>query len=392
MMLLAVRIARNIMKQCKWCGIAVVIVLLITVWSMAPALAMETAAKQAFMVDVTTHTVLLDKNSTERMHPSSMSKMMTLYVLFQRLKEGRVKLTDAFTVSEKAWRTQGSKTFVHVGDKVAVEDLIHGIIIQSGNDACIVVAEGLSGSEEALAEEMNRVAKAIGMNDSHFVNATGWPDENHLVTARDLAILGEHLITDFPEYYHYFSIREYTYNNIKQQNRNRLLTGDIGVDGIKTGHTEQAGYGITLSAEKSGRRLMLVINGLTSEDERAKEGDALLRWGFREFENKKLLSAGQKLDDAPVWFGAAKTVPIVAEKDRVVTLPVSASKNMSFTLKYTSPFPAPVAKGTHIADLLIAVPGGEPQVIPLVAGEEVDKLSGFSYLFAKLKYLLTGQL
>jgi D-alanyl-D-alanine carboxypeptidase (penicillin-binding protein 5/6) len=357
----------------------------------ASALAVETPAKQAFMMDATTHTIMLNKDGDVEMHPSSMSKLMTLYVLFSRLKEGRVKLDDKFTISEKAWRTQGSKTFVHVGGEISVEDLIHGIIIQSGNDACIVVAEGISGTEDAFAEEMNRMAKEIGLTGSHFVNATGLPDDNHLMTAHDLAILANRLISDFPEYYHYFALREYTYNNIKQQNRNRLLNSNIGVDGLKTGHTDAAGYGITLSAKQGERRLILVINGLESDNQRVEEGDKLLRWGFREFENKKLLAKGQSVGEAEVFFGAKDTVKLVADSDMVLTLPISAQKDMHAKLRYMGPIPAPIEQGAHIADLVIAMPDGTEQTVPLSAGEAIDKMSGFKRMVAILKYTVLGR-
>lgn len=354
--------------------------------------AIETTAKQAFLIDMNTHSVLLDKEGDTRMHPSSMSKLMTVYILFSRMKEGRIKPTDKFTISEKAWRTQGSKTFVHVGDEIAVEDLIHGIIIQSGNDACIVVAEGISGSEDAFAGEMNRVAKEIGLTNSHFVNATGLPDENHLMSPRDLAMLAERMIVDFPEYYHYFSIREYTYNKIKQQNRNRLLGSNIGVDGLKTGHTDEAGYGITLSAKQGDRRLILVINGTENDNARVEEGDKLLRWGFREFENKTIARAGENISDADVWFGEKKTVPLMSDKDIAVTIPISAKENTSFKIRYTGPVPAPVAKGDHIADLIISSSGSTQQVVPLMAAEDIPALSRFGRALALLKYTVSGKL
>jgi serine-type D-Ala-D-Ala carboxypeptidase (penicillin-binding protein 5/6) len=349
--------------------------------------AIETTAKQAFMMDAATGSVLLDKNGSELMHPSSMSKLMTIYVLFQRLKEGRAKLTDKFSVSEKAWRTQGSKTFVHVGHEVAIEDLIHGIIIQSGNDACIVVAEGLSGSEEAFAEELNRVAKEIGLTQSHFTNATGLPDENHLMTSRDLAILSKRLIEDFPEYYHYFAQPEYTYNKIKQANRNRLL-GTLGIDGLKTGHTEQAGYGIALSAKQGERRLILVINGAGSEKGRVEEGDKLLRYGFREFENRTLLRQGQPVAEAAVWLGEQETVPLVAAEDAMLTLPIASRNDIGMTLKYVGPLAAPVNKNAHVADLVIRVPGSEPRSVKLLAAQDIDKLSGFGRIGAVLDHLI----
>lgn len=350
-----------------------------------PALAIETTAKQAFLIDMNTHSVLLNKEGDTLMHPSSMSKLMTLYVLFQRLKSGRTKLTDNFRVSEKAWRTQGSKTFVAIGSDISVEDLIHGITTQSGNDACIVVAEGLSGSEEAFVEEMNRVAKSIGLDHSHFDNATGLPDDKHMMTAHDLATLAERLIVDFPEYYHFFSTREYTFNNIKQQNRNRLL-GTLGIDGLKTGHTDDGGYGITLSAVQDGRRLILVINGLPSDNARVEEGDRLMRYGFREFEDKKLVKANQKIADADVWFGKQSQVSLVSANDEVITLPINSNDAIGFTLKYTGPVPAPITKGAHVADLVVSVHGAEAKTIPLVAGEDVAKRSGFGKFFALFDY------
>lgn len=359
-----------------------------------PARALETAAQYALLVDYDTGSVLFEKNAGESMHPSSMSKLMTAYVLFDRLKSGRVKLDDAFKVSEKAWRTQGSKMFVHVGDTVKVEDLIRGIVIQSGNDACVTVAEGISGSEEAFAGEMNRTAQKIGLTGSHFVNATGWPDEKHQMTPRDLATLASRIIADFPEYYHYYSETSFTYSNITQGNRNRLLGNDIGVDGLKTGHTDVAGYGITLSAKdpKSGRRQILVINGLPTEQARVDEGDRLLRYGFREFVNRTLARAGEKVEEAEVWFGREKTVPLVAEKDVMVTLPANAQSALRFTVRYNGPLTAPVEKGAHVADLVVVASEGTmpPMTIPLVAGEGVEKLSGIGKALANLKYLITG--
>ena len=364
--------------------------LLVLLLTVQPVLAapIETTAKQAFMIDMSTHTVLLNKDGDVAMHPSSMSKLMTIYILFSRLKEGRIKLDSKFTVSEKAWRTQGSKTFVGIGSEMAVEDLIHGIIIQSGNDACIVVAEGVSGTEEAFVKEMNRVGETLGLQHSHFMNPTGLPDDNHLMSARDLSILAEHLVTDFPEYYHYFSLREYTYNTITQQNRNRLLGRNIGVDGLKTGHTDGGGYGITLSAAQNDRRLILVINGTESDNARVEEGDRLLRWGFREFENKVLVKKNQKVADVDVWFGKEKTVSLVADADIVATLPANTQSGISFTLKYTGPVQAPVTKGSHVADLIIKTPDSELRTVELVAGEDVDKVSGFARISAVVNSFL----
>lgn len=350
------------------------------------ALAIETTAKQAFLIDAGTHAVLMNKEGEVKMHPSSMTKLMTIYILFSRMKEGRVKLDSRFAVSERAWRMQGSKTFVALGSDVSVEDLIHGIIIQSGNDACIVVAEGISGSEDAFVKEMNETAAKLGMTQTHFINSHGMPDDTHQTTAKDLAILSEHLIKDFPEYYHYFSMPEYTYNNIRQYNRNRLL-GTLGVDGLKTGHTEAGGYGIALSANQDGRRLILVINGTGSDNERVEEGDKLLRWAFREFVNKTLVSAGQEVAKADVWFGTQAQVALVADKDLTITLPAGAQSQVKYVLSYTGPLQAPVAKGAHVADLVITTGAGR-QVVELQAAEDVAALSAFGRLAANLRLML----
>lgn len=362
--------------------------LLLLVFICLPTLSygVEITAKQAIMIDADTDAVLLSKDADVPMHPSSMSKLMTIYVAFQHLKKGDVKLDDKFKVSEKAWGKQGSKTFVNLGDEISVEALLHGIIIQSGNDACIVVAEGIAGTEEAFASEMNRVGKEIGLTGSHFVNATGWPDDNHLMTTRDLATLGKRLVLDFPEYHHYFSIPEYTYHGIRQYNRNPLLGGSLGVDGLKTGHTEIAGYGITLSAKKGSQRLVLVVNGLESEKARKEEGEKLLSYGFSEFTNKTLLTSGQKAGEAAVWFGTAEKVGMVAGKSILITLPKSKETDIKYILKYLSPVPTPIQKGDHIADLHILIAGGEPLVVPLQADADVAKASGLAKVKALFKY------
>lgn len=354
------------------------------------AQAMETEAKQAFMMDFDTGSVLLSKKATELMHPSSMSKLMTAYIAFSKLKDGQIKLTDEFPVSEKAWSKQGSKTFVRLNETISVEDLLKGIIVQSGNDACIVLAEGISGSEERFAEEMTRVAKEIGLEQSNFVNATGWPHDDHQMSARDLATLAKRLIQDFPEYYHYYAIREFTYSGIQQFNRNPLFGSSLGVDGLKTGHTEVAGYGITLSAKKDDRRLILVINGLPSEKARKEEGKKLLSYGFREFTNKNLLNEGQKVAEAPVWFGEADTVTLVASQDVMATVPNGSNDNARYTIKYVSPVPSPVEKGAHIADLHIDVGQPEPVVVPLLARENVAKASGLGKAKALVKHYIGG--
>ena len=267
---------------------SILFILIIFVSNISPLSALETPSKQAILIDMTTDTVLFSKNADELMTPSSMSKIMTIYKLFGRLKDGGLSLTDTFSVSEKAWRKKGSKMFVSLKSRVKIEDLIRGIIVQSGNDATIVVAEGLSGTERTFAEELNSSAKKLGMTNSNFTNASGWPDPGHETTARDLAILAAATIRDFPEYYHYYAETTFTYNGIKQGNRNPAIYQNIGADGLKTGHTEAGGYGLTASAIRKDRRLILVINGLASKKIRAIETERLFDWGFREFSNYSL--------------------------------------------------------------------------------------------------------
>ena len=356
-----------------------------------PARAIETEAKQAFIVDYDTGAVLLEKSADEQMHPSSMSKLMTLYVLFDHLKSGSIKLDDELPVSDKAWKMGGSKMFVPNGGKAKVEDLIRGIAIQSGNDACIVVAEGIAGSEDAFADQMNQKAKQIGLTNSTFKNATGWPDPGHLMTARDLAILARHLIADFPEYYHYFSEIDFTYNGIKQGNRNPLLYKNLGADGLKTGHTDEGGYGEVGSAKRGDRRLIVVLNGMDSMKMRAEESEKLIDWGFNEYNNYALLKAGDTISDAEVWLGNAPTVPLVVPSNVVVTLPRKARHGMKVTVSYDGPIPAPIAKGTPIAKLVVTAPDIDPIQIPLVAGADVGTLGFTGRITAALEHVVWGQ-
>lgn len=358
----------------------------------APAVAaVETPAREVILMDHDTGAVLFAKNPDARMPPASMSKLMTLYVVFDRLKQGRLKLDDAFTVSETAWRMGGSKMFVHVGDSVRVEDLLRGVIVQSGNDACIVLAEGLAGDERRFAEEMNAKAKEIGLTGSHFTNASGWPDPDHYMTARDLAILARRIISDFPEYYGMFSEKEFTYNKIKQGNRNPLLyKPNLGVDGLKTGHTEAAGYGLVASAQRDGRRLILVVTGLESMNQRSAESERLLNLGFREYETYALFKAGEPVANAEVWLGEAETVPLILEEPLTVAMSRAARKDMKVVATYDGPIAAPVAKGARLGTLRVEAPDAEPIERPLVAGEGVEKLGPVGRIGAAVKYLVFG--
>jgi D-alanyl-D-alanine carboxypeptidase (penicillin-binding protein 5/6) len=355
-----------------------------------PGAAFESRAREALLIDATTGAVLLEKESDRPMPPASMSKIMTVYLVFEALKDGRLSLDGTLPVSEKAWRMGGSKMFVEVGKQIRVEDLLRGVIVQSGNDACIVLAEGLAGSEEAFAELMNRKAGELGMNDSRFANATGWPHPEQRMSARDLGTLALRTITDFPDYYPYYAETNFTFTKIKQGNRNPLLYKNLGADGLKTGHTEEAGYGLTGSAVQDGRRLIVVVNGLKSMRERGSESQSLITWGFREFNNYPLFVAGDTVEEAPVWQGQAKTVPLVLAKDLTVTLPRNSRKKMTVTVRHDGPIQTPIEAGQEVATLVIAAPGAETVEVPLQAGASVERLGLFGRFFSNIKHLVMG--
>ena len=363
----------------------------VIIFAAGPAFAqMETPAKQAVMIDYDTGTVLLDKNADERMPTSSMSKVMTMYVVSDAIKNGRIHKDDMLTVSEKAWRMGGSKMFIEVGKQVKVEDLIQGVIVQSGNDATVVLAEGVAGTESAFADMLNTTAQHLGMKNSHFMNASGWPDPDHYSTARDLATLAWHTIHDFPDEYHYYSELEYTYNNIHQPNRNPLLFRGIGADGIKTGHTEDGGYGVIGSGVMNGRRVILVVNGLASEKDRAQESARLLEWGLKAFKNVSLFKEGATVASIPVALGDSNEVPATVDKDLGVTIPASVRNDMKVEAVYDSPLKAPVKKGQNVGLLRITVPRLPVMEVPLVAAYDVKPMNAFSGVFAKMKILMGG--
>ena len=353
-----------------------------------PALALETEAREAVLVDAQSGRVLFEKNADELMPPSSMTKVMTLYLVFERLADGRLSKDDTLPVSERAWRKGGSKMFVEVGDRVSIENLLRGIIIQSGNDACIVVAEGLSGTEDAFAREMTKRGREIGLTSSTFKNSTGWPDPEHRMTARDLNLLALRTILDFPQYYHYFAETDFTWSDITQSNRNPLLYKNMGADGLKTGHTQEAGYGLTASAIRDGRRLVLVVNGLPSERARSEESERLLEWGFREFSNYELFSAGQEVDRAEVWLGAEESVPLTLAEPVLATLSQREHEEMTVSVLYDAPVPAPIAEGQELAVLRISAPGMEPMEYPLFAATDVEKVGPFGRMFEITKHFI----
>lgn len=351
--------------------------------------AFETKAKQAFLIDADTKEVLLAKNADEKMAPSSMSKLMTILLVFERLDKGELSLTDKFTISEEAWKKQGSKMFVRVGDEVSVDDLLKGIIVQSGNDASIALAEALAGTEEDFATMMNEKAKLLGLKNSHFTNSTGWPDPNHYMTCEDLAVLAKYLIDQYQSFYPYFKMKEYTYNNIRQENRNVLLdVPNLGVDGLKTGNTDLAGYGIVASAKLNGRRLILVINGLESKSSRADEAKRLLTYGFTNFTNVILFKKDDVVEQAKVWLGKKDTIPLVINRDIIVTVPKHQENMVNVKLKYESPIKSPIKKGDYLADVEVYLGENLVNSFKIFASEDVEKLSLFRGLFRKFKYYI----
>jgi serine-type D-Ala-D-Ala carboxypeptidase (penicillin-binding protein 5/6) len=371
----------------RWFSIALTCVL--ASWlSFAHAQAIDTPAQFAYLIDLSSNTVLLEKAADVPTAPASMSKMMTVLMVLERLKSGALKPDDTFPVSEKAWKKGGSKMFVKVDTRVRVDDLLRGIIVQSGNDACIVVAEGLAGSEEAFAEQMTAKARELGLINSHFVNATGWPDDGHLMSAKDLATLAHILIANYPQAYVMFSEKSFAYNGITQNNRNPVLSDEIGADGLKTGHTERSGYGLTASAKRGDRRLVLVLNGLESTSQRAQEAERLLEWGFRSFEGITLFKAQDKVEEAPVWLGERASVPLVIAERLAITLPQQAKRQLQVSIRYDAPIPSPVQKGQVVGKLTVTAPGMEPVERPLIAGADVSPLGPVGRVLALTQHWL----
>ncbi|MDD3029703.1 MAG: D-alanyl-D-alanine carboxypeptidase [Alphaproteobacteria bacterium] len=356
-------------------------------WAQAPAL--DINAREAFILDSATNTVLFEKDADQPMSPSSMSKLMTMYMVFDALHSGRLKLTDTLPVSKHAWQQEGSRMFLKVGSRASVENLIRGVIVQSGNDAAVVLAEELgAGSEPAFADLMNAKAKELGLSESHFVNATGLPDPKHYSTARDLAILSLALLRDFPEYYHYFSERTFTYNGIKQGNRNPLLYRNMSVDGLKTGHTSTGGFGLAASSIRDGRRLVVVLNGMRDMQSRADEAAKAFDYGYREFGLYTIAKKDDILATPTVWLGENETVPIVVEKEALITLPRSDRRLMKATVSFYQPMAAPIKKGNIMGTLTITAPHMDPKILSLVAAQDVQQVGFFSRIFQKLGLLL----
>lgn len=344
--------------------------------------------------DVYSGAVFYAKDAQQRIFPSSMTKMMTAYLVFERLKTKQLSLDDKLIISEKAWRTEGSSMFLNVGQSVSVRDLLLGILVASGNDASIALAEGLAGSEEAFAIEMNKKAKELGCKDTNFANSSGLPIENHYTTAEDLYTIALRTIQDFPEFYReFYAVPQFQFNiQHPQPNLNPLIGKGLGVDGLKTGHTDAAGYGITISAEQKGMRVVIVLNGLASKKERAEESQNLVNWVFARYRTVKIAEKDKPFDKAPVWLGAKADVELTTNEDIYYSVAKSDIPNVKATIHMAEPVAAPIVKGQKLGELVLT--GSDVQAelrVPLFAAESVDKIAFWGRIKAAFNHLLFGQ-
>jgi len=358
-----------------------------------------TVAKQVMITDFHSGRVLLEKDKDSAMKPASMAKIMTLYIAFSRIAEGSLSLDDSFVVSEKAWKMGGSRSFLKPGERYSLNDLLYGVAVQSGNDAAVVIAEGLSGSEENFAAEMNLTASRLGMKNTVFTNATGWPDPDLTTTAHDLNLLATALINDFPvdrypDLYPVFKVKSYTINGIKQGNRNPLLYGkgaeESGIDGLKTGYTEESGYGLVASAQRNGMRIVMVLNGMESKKERGSESRRLMDFIQREYRHYNFYQAEQKVDEVEVWLGRAAYVPVHAAADLGQVLSRAERQKAEVSVKWASPVPAPVKRGQELGQAELRIDGQLVSSVPLLASADIEQLGVFDRLGAALKFLILG--
>lgn len=359
--------------------------------SISQLLDINSPAKQVIIFDHEADEVLYEKNADQIMKPASMAKVMTAYIIFDKLKDQSLQMSDTFLVSNRAWRMGGSRSFLELNTNVSIKDLLLGLIVQSGNDAAVVLAEGVSGGEEAFAREMNRYAKILGMNNTYFTNATGWPHPDLKTTSRDLIILTRNIINNFPELYELFNEKIFTYNNIKQSNRNPLLYSMNGADGLKTGHTNESGYGLIGSVKKNNRRVSIVINGLNSKKKRTFESKRLFNIVFRETALLSLFNDKKSLAKANVWLGKLTQVDLVAEKAfKKIISPLELNKT-KIKIQWKDPISAPIAKGDKVGDIFIDIPGKELIKQNIVSSQNIDTMSTFMKAKSILMYLLYGE-
>ena len=359
--------------------------------SISQLLDIKSPAKQVIIYDHEADEVLFEKNADQIMKPASMAKVMTAYIIFDKLKDQSLQMSDTFLVSNRAWRMGGSRSFLELNTNVSIKDLLLGLIVQSGNDAAVVLAEGVSGGEEAFAREMNRYAKILGMNNTYFTNATGWPHPDLKTTSRDLIILTRNIINNFPKLYELFNEKIFTYNNIKQSNRNPLLYSMNGADGLKTGHTNESGYGLIGSVKKNNRRVSIVINGLNSKKKRTFESKRLFNIVFRETALLSLFNDKKSLAKANVWLGKQPQVDLVAEKAfKKIISPLELNKT-KIKIQWKDPISAPIAKGDKVGDIFIDIPGKELIKQNIVSSQNIETMSTFMKAKSIVMYLLYGE-
>ena len=350
----------------------------------------DTKAEQAVVIDFDTNEILYEKNYNLKTPPASMTKILTVYAAFDRLKNTDLSINNECTVSAKAYKMGGSRTFLEIDDKVSIDDLLKGIIIQSGNDASVALAECLAGTEEDFAKLMNVYAKRLGMSNSNFVNSSGWPEDDHYSTVLDLAILSNAIIRDFPNLYLYFSDEEFTYNEIKQPNRNKLLQSVQGADGLKTGFTKSSGWGIAATARRDDRRITVVINGTNSSRSRMNESSNLINWAFSQTSQKKLVDEGQLIVEADVWLGNKPRVNLISSRKVISTLSFDQLQLIKSSIQYVKPIEAPVLKGNTYGKLLIEIDGKPNIEVDLIAEYDVGPINPILKIFAAIKYLIFG--
>ena len=356
------------------------------------SLSMDTVAKQAIMIDPDTGQILLDKNSDELMKPASMAKLMTIYIAFEKIKNKSISLDDKFIVSEKAWKKRGSRTFLEPGQTVSVEDLLRGVIVQSGNDAAIVLAEGISGTEDIFSDLMNSVARELKMNNTIFKNSTGWPDPQQNTSSRDLSILALNLINKFPDLYKMFAEISFTYNGIKQGNRNPILYNNLvfGADGLKTGHTQESGYGLVASAKRNNLRFILVLNGMTSMRQRKQESSRLLNSAFREFKKLKIYNLNETVTKAKVFLGESDNISLIVKDEINLLLNSVEQREMRVKASWEEPVSAPVSKDTILGSLTIEIPNKTVLSYPLYAGSDIQKQGFIKRIGSTIDYIIWG--